>query len=105
MQEVWSGFILSRKLNMLKNKIKEWASSNGGSVAKRKEVALHELEELDKLEEKRDLLEEEICSRSLCKARLWNCFRLEEIEWQQKSRSLWLKEGQKNSIFFPLWLI
>lgn len=92
--------MISKKLILLKSKIKEWVESEGGPIIERKEAALKELEGWHNLEEERDLEEEELVEKSICKSTLWNCLRMEEVEWRQHSRMLWLQEGDKNSKFF-----
>lgn len=47
------------------------------------------------MEEERDLEEEKLASKRNCKALLWDCLLMEKVEWQQKSRVLWLKRETK----------
>lgn len=46
-------FILSNKLKLLKNKLKEWSKSNFGELVNKKNSLLNELAELVKLKWKR----------------------------------------------------
>lgn len=78
----WAGFVLFKKLNMLKWKIREWAASNGGSILEKKDLAVRDLEHWSKLEEDRDLDEGEATAMKLSKSTLWDCLRMEEVEWR-----------------------
>lgn len=55
----WGGYVISKKLILLKSKIKDWVNLAGGPMKKRKETVIRELEGRDRLEE-RDLEEEKL---------------------------------------------
>lgn len=79
----WGRYDISKKLILLKSKIKDWVKSVGGHVKERKQTFIKELEGWNRLEE-RDLEEEELDSKRISKATLWDCLRLEEMEWRLK---------------------
>jgi len=95
-----SMFCLQKKLQALKVKIREWNRDHFGNIFQDKEQVKRDLEELyrqgmalgwdDELRvQERNLLEQ-----------LEGRERQEEIYWRQKSRNLWLQEGEKNTKFF-----
>ena len=86
-------FILASELKALKAYLRSWNEQKFGNVEAHKKALLDELHVLDGLEEERALVVEENLSKimvisELEKATLW-----EEIGWRQKSKALWLKEG------------
>jgi hypothetical protein len=93
-------FVLAKKLQALKGKIKEWNSEVFGDVGVRNKAWAAEVQLLDSIEESRGLSEEEKERRSKLVADLEGSLLQEEICWRQKSRIRWLKEGDKCTKFF-----
>ena len=65
-----------------------------------KATILEELQALDLKEENQILSDTDIAKRFNC-TDLFECrVREEEIKWKQRSRCMWLKEGDRNTKFF-----
>ncbi|KAJ0941986.1 putative RNA-directed DNA polymerase [Helianthus annuus] len=91
---------LGVKLKWIKKKAKDW-------VAKLKEQQrgqyvdkVNKLEALDLVAETRDLTEEEIETRALCKNFVVEADRIKNMDLKQKSRVRWAVEGDENSAYF-----
>jgi hypothetical protein len=93
-------FILAKKLKALKSDLKKWNDEVFGNVAHKRNQLMTELNKLDVDVEDRPLSEEEKNQRERIVAELERNALMNEISWRQKSRVLWLQEGDKNTRFF-----
>lgn len=94
-----SFYAWEEKMRGLKRRLKEWARKLKSPTSKRKEaldsLAAHQLT-LENIVVSHDLLQIEVdLQKELHKAS-----REEEEYWRQKSKTLWLQAGDKNSSFF-----
>jgi hypothetical protein len=92
-------FVLAKKLRALKWETKKW-NLEFGDVRERNKASCEELKALDRIEEGRQLTEEEKARRGQISRELETSLLQEEISWRQKLRIWWLKEGDKCSKFF-----
>ena len=95
-------FILGRKLKALKEDLKKWNKEEFGDLAFRKKCLLSELLGLDAKEDLSGLFQEDQTRRIQIKGEIAHLASLEEISWRQKSRILFVKEGDNNTRFFHL---
>ena len=95
-----SSFILGHKLKALKEDLKKWNKEDFGDLAFRKKCFLSELLGLDAREDLSGLSYEDLTRRSQIKGEIAHLASLEEISWRQKSRILFVKEGDNNTRFF-----
>ena len=93
-------FHFASKLKALKLDLKKWNAEEFGNVEDKMNKLWKNLEVLDLLEDSHPLSYDETLEKE------WLCIDLEkvtlmvEICWRQKSRALWIREGDRNTKFF-----
>ena len=93
-------FVLAQKLKALKEDLKKWNKEEFGDLAFRKKCLLAEFMGLDAKEELLGLSTTEQSRRTQVKGDIAALAVLEETFWRQKSRALYVKEGDNNTRFF-----
>jgi hypothetical protein len=93
-------FVFASKLKALKVDLKHWNDTQFGNVSVQKQQMMADLIALDEVEDSRPLSIEERGRKEQLIVGLEKVILMDEISWRQKSRALWLKEGDKNSSFF-----
>ena len=93
-------FILANKLKSLKLDLKRWNVEEFGNIGRRVQNLWKDLNVLEAIENDRVLSAEENMEKDRIRGELEKSTLLEEICWRQKSRALFLKEGNRNTKFF-----
>ncbi|GLT38047.1 hypothetical protein SLA2020_238060 [Shorea laevis] len=96
----WKGFVLKEKLKRTKQALKEWSGSSMVDVDCKINEAEREITAIDKRGEDAKLSTEDSEKRRNSFLDLWSNLKIKERMWQQKSRKMWLTEGDANTRFF-----
>jgi hypothetical protein len=94
-------FRFQQRLKNLKQQIKSWNQTKFGNIFKAKKKLQESMKQTQQLMitsgHSQELVEEE----ASLMAQIATREKQEEILWRQKSRVLWLKEGERNFKVFP----
>ncbi|XP_070017166.1 uncharacterized protein [Nicotiana sylvestris] len=93
-------YILACKLKALKGKLKGWSRSYEGNLGMQKKKMLSQLADFETTQQLRELTEEESVRKAATLMEIEVHLKNEEFAWRQKSRALWLKEGNRNTKIF-----
>ncbi|TYJ47336.1 hypothetical protein E1A91_A02G182400v1, partial [Gossypium mustelinum] len=91
---------LTRKLRKLKGALKKWNRDNHNVLENRIVECEDRIKMIDGISDQRVLNEGEMEELKRLNVEFWEAMKFKESLWRQKSRMMWLKEGDANTAFF-----
>ncbi|TYJ48346.1 hypothetical protein E1A91_A01G055500v1, partial [Gossypium mustelinum] len=91
---------LTRKLRKLKGALKKWNGDNRNVLENKIVECEDRIKMLDEISDQIVLNEGEMEELKRLNVELWEATKFKESLWRQKSRMMWLKEGDANTAFF-----
>jgi hypothetical protein len=92
-------YVLEEKMRRLKAELKDWAKNQINPTTLRQE-AQRQLDNHQLALESKDITHQDIIMEEQLQNHWHKSCREEESYWRQKSQSLWLKEGDRNTTYF-----
>ncbi|GKV16979.1 hypothetical protein SLEP1_g27539 [Rubroshorea leprosula] len=96
----WAGFRLKEKLKTTKEALKKWSKNLIPTLDIRINNATSDIAKIDMKGEVANLSEEEIERRREAFIQIWESLKSKESMMQQKSRKVWVAQGDANTRFF-----
>ena len=93
-------YVLQQRLKHIKACLKLWNRESFGNIIQEKHRLEQQLEDIQTKTMTDDFSEEDQIAKKSLMQELMQREKQEEILWQQKSRKLWLREGDRNTSFF-----
>ncbi|KAK8978722.1 hypothetical protein V6N11_001728 [Hibiscus sabdariffa] len=107
MEHTWQGLLqrdgndyLVLKMREMKRVLKEWNRDSFGNIDAQYREIIGEIEVLDARLNSDELGSNDLQHKRELYSRLWAVSRLCESIWRQKSKAIWLAEGDRNTQFF-----